>query len=144
MKIETKGFTLVELLVVIAIIGILSTVAVVNLNSARDKAKIATLEHTMASILPAINICHNSSSVIRNGSGLAGNSGNCESPPPYPPSGNFNPGGELCLDPLIDWPELSEGAIQGLCYYFSGAFHYRAFVAGAEVRCDTSTGCTTL
>ena len=34
-----KGFTLVELLVVIAIIGILSSVAVVNLNTARDKAK---------------------------------------------------------------------------------------------------------
>lgn len=36
-----NGFTLVELLVVIAIIGILSTVALVNLNSARDKAKVA-------------------------------------------------------------------------------------------------------
>ena len=33
------GFTLVELLVVIAIIGILSTVAVVNLNHARAKAR---------------------------------------------------------------------------------------------------------
>jgi len=37
-----KGFTLVELLVVIAIVGILSTVAIVNLNSARDKARVAT------------------------------------------------------------------------------------------------------
>ena len=37
------GFTLVELLVVIAIIGILSSVAVINLNSARDKAKEAAV-----------------------------------------------------------------------------------------------------
>ncbi len=37
------GFTLVELLVVIAIIGILSSVAVVNLNSARDKARAAII-----------------------------------------------------------------------------------------------------
>jgi prepilin-type N-terminal cleavage/methylation domain-containing protein len=34
-----KGFTLIELLVVIAIIGLLSTLAVVSLNSARGKAR---------------------------------------------------------------------------------------------------------
>jgi prepilin-type N-terminal cleavage/methylation domain-containing protein len=34
-----KGFTLIELLVVIAIIGLLSTLAVVALNSARAKAR---------------------------------------------------------------------------------------------------------
>lgn len=34
-----KGFTLIELLVVIAIIGLLSTLAVVSLDSAREKAR---------------------------------------------------------------------------------------------------------
>ncbi len=38
-KINKKGFTLIELLVVIAIIGLLSTMAVISLNSARLKAR---------------------------------------------------------------------------------------------------------
>ena len=39
MKNNKKGFTLIELLVVIAIIGLLSTLAVVSLSSAREKAR---------------------------------------------------------------------------------------------------------
>lgn len=52
-----KGFTLVELLVVIAIIGILSTVAVVNLNSARDKAKAASGLAYGSSLTPTFILC---------------------------------------------------------------------------------------
>ncbi len=53
---KQKGFTLIELLVVIAIIGLLSSVVLASLNSARGKARFAQVVATMNSIEKAATL----------------------------------------------------------------------------------------
>ena len=53
---NNKGFTLVEMLVVISIIGILSSFAVVSLNSARAKARDALRKGDTAQLRTALNL----------------------------------------------------------------------------------------
>ena len=54
-----KGFTLIELLVVIAIIGVLSSIVISSLNSARSKARDATRKSYAHQITLAIELYFN-------------------------------------------------------------------------------------
>jgi len=87
-KIFNSGFTLIELLIVIAIIGILSSVVLASLNSARVKGQIASIKSTLKNTIAQaelfydtpgsyLNICSDSkiSSMISSVSSNNGTSG---------------------------------------------------------------------
>ena len=61
MQNKKRGFTLIELLVVIAIIGILSSVVLASLNSARTKGKDASAKASIASVRSSAEVYYNGS-----------------------------------------------------------------------------------
>jgi len=67
---HTKGFTLVELLVVIAIIGVLSTLAVVSLNNARQKSRDAKRVSDVKQVQTALELYFADSNSYPAGSAL--------------------------------------------------------------------------
>ncbi len=80
---KNRAFTLIELLVVIAIIGLLASIVVVNVNSARDKARIAKAQQFSQSLYHALGseavgvwtFDEGSGSTIRDSSGFGNDGG---------------------------------------------------------------------
>ena len=63
---KNKGFTLIELLVVIAIIGILSSVVLASLNSARNKGANSAIKNNLANIRAQAELHYDVANVYTN------------------------------------------------------------------------------
>lgn len=99
-----KGFTLIELLIVIAIIGILASIVMVSLSSAKSKSYRASALSTVAGLGSEFTFCNNDNLFV------------------YMPADSATGAGRVCRDATpadvaehtIDWPTLSETG--GYCY----------------------------
>lgn len=141
---NNKGFTLVELLVVIAIIGVLSAVAVVNLNSAREKGIDASRKGNMSALPAAAEVYYDDNSL--------GHDGFCADPAIDGVEASIaaNSGTFDCQDSTaagdgwVAWVDLEETASTWFCVDWTGAAEEIATEPkAAACACDdTGTTCS--
>lgn len=141
---KNKGFTLIELLVVIAIIGILSSIAIVNLNSAREKARNAAAIASLNALQAGMALCLDS-----NGTAVSSGTTACDgSAAPASNSGTVAicaAGSPLAALPAIGfWPNIANnGFTYSNCDFDStnSTWSYGATKTGCTVTCTDSGGC---
>ena len=124
-----RGFTLIELLVVIAIIGILSSVVLASLNSARNKGADAAIKSNLNNARAEAEIYYDSSSNQYNTGAVTANTGVCAAT-----------GANVIGDNVAGATSAGSGAVQ--CYAGQNAWAASAQLKAntAQSYCVDSTG----
>lgn len=139
LKINSKskqgGFTLIELLVVIAIIGILASVVLVSLNTARQKARDARRVADMRTIQLALSMYYDSNNKYP--SVAVANTAEALSVTAAPLLVSYVQGGKIPCDPSIASASCTGSGGQGYAYGSDSATSATQYHVGAGLESST-------
>ncbi len=139
MKINTfkRGFTLIELLVVIAIIGILASVVLASLNTARDKGADAAAKSSVNNMRAQAEIVYDSVSpnsyetVCENATIIAA----------LAAAANATGGTTVCADNAATWAAQVQLKVNSTQFYCVDSTGKSAVVAASTLTADTDVTC---
>ncbi len=140
LKTNTRGFTLIELLVVIAIIGILASVVLASLNSARDKGANAAAKSSLNNMRAQAELIYDTANpdsyetvcedaIIINGITAAANATG------FP----ISAGNAVCADNATTW--AAQVPLKGGTFYCVDSTGKSLDAAASTITADTDVTC---